>query len=101
MKTHAKTWSGRMDRIHVAASIRQRLERRLASLLDVNPEDLSKMKLGTMVHLAFLLAGTEETIGGFNTTMRGILDLVGNELVWKEPEEVRLEEPEQKFEVIN
>lgn len=90
-----------MDKIRVAADIRQRLERRLASLLDVNPEDLARMKLGTMVHLIFLLVGTEETIGGFNTTMRGILDLIGHELVWQEPEDAKVEQPEQKVEVIN
>jgi hypothetical protein len=89
-----------MDKLRVATVIRQRLERRLSSLLDVNPEDLRQTRLGTLVHLIFLFAGTEETIGGFNSTMRGILDLVGQELVWKEPEHTQ-EEPEKKIEVIN
>lgn len=89
-----------VNRIRVAANIRQRLERRLSSLLDVNPEALSRLKLGAMVHLLFLFDGTEETIGGFNTTIRGILELVGNELVWKEPEDEQVEEPE-KAAVVN
>ena len=40
------------------------------------------MKLGTLVHTLFLLWGDSEELGGFHTTMDGVLQLVGNEIVW-------------------
>jgi len=45
------------------------------------------MKIGSLAHFAFLLEGTEQTIGGFETTMRALIDLLGHEIVWEiEPE---------------
>jgi hypothetical protein len=45
------------------------------------------MKIGSLTHFAFLLEGTGQTIGGFETTMRVLLDLLGHEIVWEiEPE---------------
>jgi hypothetical protein len=45
------------------------------------------MKLGRIVHFLFLLTGDQEEIGGFYTTMTGLLQLFGHELVWSEPVE--------------
>jgi len=47
------------------------------------------MKIGTLAHFAFLLEGTEQTLGGFETSMRALIDLLGHDIVWEitpEPE---------------
>ncbi len=57
------------------------------------------MKLGTLVHTLFLLLGDSEELGGFHTSMDGVLQLVGREIVWDiEP---KAEEAETPKEVIN
>jgi hypothetical protein len=40
------------------------------------------MKIGTMIHFLFLLAGDQETVGGFHTSMAAALQLLGHEIVW-------------------
>jgi hypothetical protein len=57
------------------------------------------MKLGTLVHTLFLLLGDSEELGGFHTSMDGLLQLVGREIVWDiEP---KVEEAETPKVVIN
>ena len=46
-----------MDKIRVADNIRRHLERRIAFLLDCKSEELRQQKLGTLIHLLFMLAG--------------------------------------------
>lgn len=75
-----------MDKNLAAKKIRQRLEDRLARILHCESSDFNAYRLGALIHLAFLLDGVEESIGGFNVTMRTVLDLIGSNLVWKTPE---------------
>ena len=86
-----------MDKKLAAELIRARLEGRIASILKCKRHDLPHMTIGSLTHFAFLLDGTNETIGGFHTTMRVLLDLLGNEVVW----EIEPEEPEEKPEPEN
>ena len=52
------------------------------------------MKLGTLVHTLFLLLGDSEELGGFHTSMDGVLQLVGREIVWDvEPQREEAETP--------
>jgi len=76
-----------VDKIRAADNMRRHLERRLAFLLDVKPEELPKLKLGTLIHLLFALAGDSEEVGGFRTTIQGVLQLVGHQIVWANPSE--------------
>ena len=71
-----------MDKKLAAEKIRARLEKRLANFLGCEVGDLPRMKLGTLVHTLFLLLGDSEELGGFHTSMDGVLKLVGNEIVW-------------------
>lgn len=89
-----------MDKTRVAANIRLHLERRLAATLECDTRDLRHIKIGTLVHLVFLVNGDSESIGGFNTTMRGVLELIGNDLVWQTPEDTSVEETKEKA-VVN
>ena len=82
-----------MDKKLVAHKLRQHLERRLSTALGCQPEDFSKTKLGTLIHLCFLVHGDQECLSGFTTCIRGVLDLLGHEIVWADPEEP---EDEQK-----
>ena len=84
----------------IAAALRKHLERRLASQLDCAVEDLRSLKLGTLVHLLFVICGDLESIGGFHTTIHGFIALVGD-VLW-EPVEVEETEAEGTTkEVIN
>jgi hypothetical protein len=55
------------------------------------------MKIGSLAHFAFLLEGTDQTIGGFETTMRALHDLLGHEIVWDTAPEPK---PEPKKEMV-
>jgi len=81
-----------VDKKIAAEKIRARLEKRLASFLDCEPHELPRMKLGTLVHTAFLLWGDGEELGGFLTTMGAVLQLVGHEIVWENIEPKEAEE---------
>ena len=88
-----------MDKKLVAEKIRARLEKRLATFLGCEVGDLPRMKLGTLVHTLFLLFGDLEHLGGFSTSMDGILKILGNEIVWDiEPKREDAETPKM---VIN
>lgn len=89
-----------MDKGRAADNIRRHLERRIAFLLNVKPEELPKLKLGTLVHLLFALCGDSEEIGGFRTTIQGVLQLVGQEIVWADPSEPVDEEAKTEEKVV-
>jgi hypothetical protein len=85
-----------LDKQSIAGKLRFALERRLSALLGCSTKELPKLRLGELVHLAFLLWDGEE-IGGFNPTVSAILQLVGREILWAKVEE----EAPTKPEVVN
>ncbi len=40
------------------------------------------MKIGTLIHTLFLLFGDGEEMGGFHSTMSGVLQILSHEIVW-------------------
>jgi hypothetical protein len=88
-----------VDKKLAAQKMRARLERRLAAFVGCEVGDLPRMKLGTLVHMLFLLFGDTEELGGFNTSMSGVLQILGNEVVWDV--EPKIEEAETPKVVIN
>jgi hypothetical protein len=89
-----------VDKKLAAEKIRARLERRLATFLGCEVGDLPRMKLGTLVHTSFLLWGDGEELGGFHSTMSGVLQILSNEIVW-DIETPKTEEAETPKVVIN
>jgi hypothetical protein len=85
----------------VAEKIRTRLEKRLANFLQCEAGGLPRLKLGELVHLAFAIWGEEETLGGFNTTMNAVGQLVGRELLWDIEPKAAEEEAETPKVVVN
>ena len=82
----------------MAEKVRARLEKRLATFLGCEPHELPRMKLGTLVHTLFLLWGDSEELGGFHTSMAGMIQILNHEIVWDiEPKETE----ETPREVIN
>jgi hypothetical protein len=88
-----------MDKKLAADKIRARLERRLATFLGCEVGDLPRMKIGTLVHMLFLIWGDSEELGGFYTSMDGVLKILGNEIVWDV--EPKTEEAETPKVIIN
>ena len=89
-----------MDKRLAAEKIRKRLEQRLATFLGCDVGDLPRMKIGTLAHMFFLLFGDTQELGGFGTTMTGMLQILGDDIVWDvEPKSEVVETP--KPEVIN
>lgn len=87
-----------MDKKLAAEKIRARLERRLANFLGCEMGDLPRLKIGTLIHTLFLLLGDTEELGGFHTTMAGVLQILGDEVVW----DIKTKESEETpREVIN
>jgi hypothetical protein len=89
-----------VDKKLAAEKIRARLERRLATFLSCEVGDLPRMKIGTLTHTLFLLEGDQETIGGFHTTMGGLNQILGHEIVW-DIETPKTEEAETPKVVVN
>jgi hypothetical protein len=82
-----------MNKELAAQKMRARLERRLAAFVGCEVGDLPRMKIGTLVHTLFLLYGDTEEVGGFNTSMSGVLQILGHELVWDIEAKVEEEMP--------
>ncbi len=89
-----------MDKKLAAEKIRARLEKRLATFLVCEVGDLPRMKIGTLIHTAFLLWGDGEELGGFHSTMSGVLQILSNEIVW-DIETPKTEEAETPKVVVN
>jgi hypothetical protein len=88
-----------VDKKLAAEKIRARLEKRLATFLGCELRELPRMKLGTLVHTLFLLWGDSEELGGFHTSMAGMVQVLSHEIVWDiEPKET---EETPKSEVIH
>jgi hypothetical protein len=82
-----------MNKELAAQKIRARLERRIANFLGCEVGDLPRMKIGTLVHTLFLLFGDTEDLGGFSTSMSGVLQILSNEVVWDIEAKVEEEMP--------
>ncbi len=83
-----------MDKKLAAQKIRARLEKRLATFLGCELGDLPRLKLGTLVHTLFLLWGDSEELGGFHTSMSGVMQILSHEIVWDvEPKAEEAETP--------
>jgi hypothetical protein len=88
-----------VDKKIAAEKIRARLERRLATFITCEVGDLPRLKIGTLVHTLFLLLGDSEELGGFNTSMGGLMQILSHEILWDiEP---KTEEAETPKVVIN
>ena len=84
-----------MDKKLAAEKIRARLERRLATFLACEVGDLPRMKIGTLIHMLFLLWGDSEELGGFHTSMSGVMQILSHEIVWDvEPKAEEVPKPE-------
>jgi hypothetical protein len=59
-----------VDKKLAAEKIRARLEKRFATFLCCELGELPRMKLGTLVHTAFLLWGDGEELGWADSTRR-------------------------------
>ncbi len=89
-----------MDKKLAAEKIRARLEKRLATFLGCEPRELPRMKLGTLVHTLFLLWGDSEELGGFHTSMAGMMQILSHEVVW-DIETPKTDEAETPKAVVN
>jgi len=86
-----------VDKKLAAEKIRARLEKRLAKFLACEAGDLPRMKLGTLVHTLFLLWGDSEELGGFHTSMGGLMQILSHEILW----DIEPKAEETPREVIN
>jgi hypothetical protein len=87
-----------VDKKLAAEKIRTRLEKRLATFLSCEVGSLPRLRLGELVHTAFLLWGDGEEMGGFNPTMHALAEILTRELLWELP---KAEEAETPKVVIN
>jgi hypothetical protein len=88
-----------VDKKLAAEKIRARLEKRLATFLACEVGGLPRMKIGTLVHTLFLLFGDTEELGGFHTSMSGVLQILSHEIMWDI--EAKNEDEKEKAQVIH
>ena len=83
-----------MDKKLAAEKIRTRLEKRLATFLGCELQEVPRMKIGTLINTLFLLLGDTHELGGYFASMDGTLKILGNEIVWDiEPKAEEVETP--------
>ena len=59
---------------------------RIARALGLAAEDLVHLSLSQLINLIFLMHGDQGSTGNFNVSFAAALELVGAELIWREPE---------------
>jgi hypothetical protein len=89
-----------MDKQKAADRIRTILKARIARILGCEASELPEMKIGSMAHFLFLTQGDGECMGGFNTTMSALNQLIGFNLLWDVEPKDEKEESETKV-IIN
>ncbi len=55
---------------------------------DIADTDLASLSLGELLNALFLLLGDMGSVGSFMPTFHGVLKLVGQDLMWQEPNKV-------------
>jgi hypothetical protein len=70
----------------VAVQIRNALECRLANVLGIDPKTLPALSLSEIIGVIFAVHGFTNSIGRYDDTVRGIRELVGNDLYWERPQ---------------
>jgi hypothetical protein len=88
-----------VDKKLAADKIRAMLEKRIAETLGCQPSELPYMRLGVLVHFAFLFKRNSHELGGFGASMEAVLKTLGNDIVWNV--EPKTEAETAKPEVIN
>lgn len=76
-----------MDKKLAAEKIRARLEKRVATLLGCEVNDIPLMRLGALVNVLFCLVGDAHELGSYFATCEGLSKVVGRDLFWDEPEQ--------------
>ncbi len=59
---------------------------RIARALGLANEDLVNLSLSQLINLLFLMHGDGGSTGNFTVSFAAALELVGGELIWREPE---------------
>ena len=63
---------------------------RVVRALGLADEDLMNLSLSQLINLLFLIHGDGGCTGSFNVSFSAALELVGAELIWQEPETVKV-----------
>lgn len=63
---------------------------RLARSLGLADQDLANLSLSQLINLIFLLHGDAGSTGNFSVSFAAAVELVGPELMWQEPEMVKV-----------
>jgi hypothetical protein len=59
---------------------------RITSALGLAEADLANLSLSQLINLLFLMHGDGGSTGSFNVSFAAVLELVGADLIWHEPE---------------
>ena len=87
-----------MSNPKLATKVRKLLEARLARRLETDASEASAFyfRIGSIVHLLFLLEGDSEGMPGIGATMSARNQLLGSDVVWAEVKNEKSEEAEEK-----
>lgn len=59
---------------------------RITRALGLAEEDLANLSLSQLINLLFLMHGDGGSTGSFNVSFAAVLELVGADLIWHEPQ---------------
>ena len=92
-----------MSNPKLATKVRKLLEARLARRLETDASEVSgfHFRIGSIVHLLFLLDGDSEGMPGIGASMSALNQLLGANVVWVEAENAKSEEDEAEKETVN
>ena len=69
-------------------TLRQSVTARLVRAMDIAEGDLAHLNLGELINALFLIRGDMGSVGSFLPTFHGALKLVGQDLMWQEPDKI-------------
>jgi hypothetical protein len=68
--------------------LRKLVSNRVARALDMTDKELDGLSLAQLINMLFLLHGDGGSTGNFSVTFGTVMELIGADLLWHDPETV-------------
>ena len=77
-------------------ALREQVSARLVRAMDITDVDIANLSLGELLNMLFLVHGAFGSTGNFNVTFSAALKMVGQTMMWHEPDTKPAVEPEER-----
>jgi hypothetical protein len=77
---------GEFKKLKIYGTLRGQVSARLIRALDVAEADIANLSLGELINMLFLMHGDGGSTGNFSVSFGAALKMVGQTMMWQEPE---------------